>query len=92
MFCKYKNALGEPKKGIHSYRFMNIAVADVLMTIIGAYAISYFFKYNFFITLGVLFVSGIILHRLFCVNTTVDRALRNFFPQKQVEFFVPNRE
>ena len=34
--CKYKDALGEPGKGIHSYRFMGVAIADVIMTIIGA--------------------------------------------------------
>ena len=36
---KYKNALGEPKKGIHSYRFMGVAIVDVLMTILLAYFI-----------------------------------------------------
>jgi len=41
--CKYKNALGIPKKGIHSYRFMGVAIADVIMTILGAYLISIFF-------------------------------------------------
>jgi hypothetical protein len=40
--CKYKNAIGEPNKGIHSYR---------------------------------LFSLGIVLHRLFCVKTTVDKKL-----------------
>ena len=40
--CKYKNALGEPGKGIHSYRLFGIAIMDVIMTIIGAYIISYF--------------------------------------------------
>lgn len=31
--CKYKDALGEPGKGIHSYRLFGIAIADVLMTL-----------------------------------------------------------
>jgi len=26
MLCKYKNALGEPKKGVHSYRVLNLAI------------------------------------------------------------------
>lgn len=75
--CKYKNALGEPKKGIHSYRFMGLAIADVIMTIIGAYLISLLFKISFLYTLLSLFVTGIILHRLFCVRTTIDKF---FFP------------
>ena len=73
--CKYKNALGIPNKGIHSYRFMGVAIMDVIMTILAAYLISIFFKYNFIYTRIVLFILGIILHRLFCVRTTVDKLL-----------------
>jgi Na+/melibiose symporter-like transporter len=73
--CKYKNALGVPRKGIHSYRFFGLAIADVIMTIIGAFLIAYFTKQNFIYTLIILFVSGIILHRLFCVRTTIDKLL-----------------
>lgn len=75
MLCKYKDALGKPKTGIHSYRIFNIAIADVIMTIIAALIISYFFKFNFWITLIVLFLLGILLHRIFCVRTTVDKML-----------------
>ena len=75
MLCKYKDALGKPKTGIHSYRIFNIAIADVIMTIIGALIISYFFKFNFWITLLILFLLGILLHRIFCVKTTVDKIL-----------------
>ena len=73
--CKYKNSLGEPKKGIHSYRFMGLAIADVIMTIIGAYLLSSLLKISFLYTLLSLFISGIILHRLFCVRTTIDKFL-----------------
>ncbi len=74
MTCLYKNALGIPGKGIHFHVF-GIAIMDVLMTIIGAGILSYIFKWNFLITLIVLFLIGIILHRLFCVNTTIDKLL-----------------
>jgi hypothetical protein len=73
--CKYKNALGIPDKGIHSYRMCGIAIFDVIMTIILAFLISYFFKISFFYTLLFLFILGIILHRLFCVRTTIDKLL-----------------
>jgi hypothetical protein len=73
--CKYKNALGEPNKGIHSYKFMGISMVDVILTIIAAFFISYFFKLSFFYTTIFLFVLGIILHRLFCVRTTIDKLL-----------------
>jgi len=67
--------LGEPNKGIHSYRIFGIAIADVVMTLIGAWLISYFLKYSFVNTSITLFVLGIILHRVFCVRTTVDKLL-----------------
>ena len=73
--CKYKNALGVPNKGIHSYRLFGIAIVDVVMTLIGAWLISYFFKFSFLNTSLTLFVLGIILHRIFCVRTTVDKLL-----------------
>lgn len=73
--CKYKNALGIPGKGIHSYRLFGVAVADVIMTILGAALISYFSKISFIKTLLVLFLLGIILHRIFCVRTTLDKLI-----------------
>ena len=73
--CKYKNALGTPGKGIHSYRLFGVAIADVIMTIIASFFISYFFKVSFIYTCISLFILGILLHRLFCVRTTVDKLL-----------------
>ena len=77
MLCKYKDILGKPNTGLHSYRIFNIAIVDVLLTIIAAFLISYFFKFNFLLTLCILFLVGIIAHRLFCVRTTVDKLLFN---------------
>lgn len=76
--CKYRNALGEPGKGIHSYRLFGVAIADVLMTIVGAYMISYVLKTPFWYTLIAFFLLGIFLHHLFCVRTTIDKLL---FPE-----------
>jgi Na+/melibiose symporter-like transporter len=73
--CKYKNLLGVPNKGIHSYRFMGVAIADVIMTIICAIIISFFLKKSLVYTCITLFILGIILHRLFCVRTTIDKLL-----------------
>ena len=74
MFCKYKNALGIPGKGVHFHVF-GVAIMDIIMTIIGAGILSYFFKIKFMITLLILFILGIILHRMFCVRTTIDTLL-----------------
>ncbi len=73
--CKYKDALGIPGKGFHSIRFMNLAINDVIGTLIVAFIISYYTKYSFIYISIFLFVLGIILHRLFCVRTTIDKLL-----------------
>ena len=73
--CKYKDALGKPEKGVHSYRFMGVAIVDVIMTFIGALLISFLIKKPFLLVLIILFILGIILHRLFCVRTTIDKLL-----------------
>jgi hypothetical protein len=78
--CKYRNMLGVPGKGVHSYRIFNIAIVDVILTLIVAYIISYIFKKSFFWVSIILFVLGIILHRIFCVRTTIDKLL---FPSSQ---------
>jgi hypothetical protein len=67
--------LGEPNKGIHSYRLFGVAIADVIMTIIAAAIIAYFRKQSFISVLLFLFLLGIILHRIFCVRTTIDKLL-----------------
>ena len=72
--CKYKDALGVPKQGNHSYRVFDIAIVDVLLTVLGAWLFSRFFG-GFWCWLIILFLLGIILHRLFCVRTTVDKWL-----------------
>ena len=75
MVCHYKNLFGEVGKGIHSYRLGGIAIADVIMTIIWAFIISLISGWRFIYTLIGLFILGIILHRLFCVRTTIDKLL-----------------
>lgn len=73
--CKYKDALGIPNQGLHSYRFLNLAIVDVIMTFLAAILLSYFFKISLLYTSIFLFSLGIILHRLFCVRTTIDKLL-----------------
>ena len=75
--CKYKNILGVPGQGPHSYRIFNIAIVDVVLTIILAYIISYIYNISFVKTSIILFILGILLHRLFCVRTTIDKLLFN---------------
>ena len=76
--CPYKYIFGEPNKGVHAHRIFDIAIVDVLSTIAAAYGISQYFKKDFKEIMLVLFLLGIILHRLFCVRTTIDKFL---FPE-----------
>lgn len=73
--CKYKNMFGMPNEGAHSYRIFDLAVVDIIATILLAVGISYFYNFSFVYTSLFLFISGIILHRLFCVRTTIDKFL-----------------
>jgi hypothetical protein len=73
--CTYSKSLGEVGKGIHSYRIFDIAYIDVLATILGAYILSFLLKTPFVYTLIVLFILGIVLHRLFCVRTAIDKLI-----------------
>jgi hypothetical protein len=76
MLCKYKNIFGKVNESVHSHRIFNLAIVDVIFTILIAFLIYLFIpKYNFFIILLCLFILGIILHRLFCVRTTIDKFL-----------------
>jgi len=82
--CKYKNIFGEPNTGLHNIRIFNIAIFDVLSTVIVGILIHQFIivkwlnlhnSISLFMVLVVLFILGIILHRLFCVKTTVDKMI-----------------
>jgi len=70
--CKYKDVFGKPNTGAHSFRIFNIAVVDVVLTILLAYVISKGFKLKFFKVLIVTFLVGIFFHYIFCVNSTVN--------------------
>jgi hypothetical protein len=73
--CQYKDLFGKIGTGIHSYRVFNIAYLDVLVTVIGAYFLSVALDTPFLYTLIAFFILGIIIHRLLCVRTTIDKLL-----------------
>lgn len=73
--CKFKNAFGIPREGLRKYRILDIAILDTAVVILCGFIISYFTGYNLWLTLAVLFILGIIVHRMFCVRSGVDRIL-----------------
>lgn len=72
--CKYKNALGIPGQGLHFHVF-GVAIVDCIMTILGGALLAYLFKWSYFWTILILFILGIVLHRVICVKTILDKAL-----------------
>lgn len=80
--CKYKNIFGEPGKGFHSLRIFNMAFNDLFVTIILAVIFAIFlnkklknFVLSFILTFSCLMTVAIILHRIFCVNTTINKLI-----------------
>ncbi len=66
---------GEVGKGIHSYRVFDIAIVDVLLTFLVAFLISKFGKFSFYKVVIILFVVGVIAHRVFRVNTKINKMI-----------------
>lgn len=75
MLCDYKNILGKPKEGVHSLRFMNIAIVDFSLTILLGFFLVKIFNINIFAAVLSAFLLGIAAHRIFCVKTTFDTLL-----------------
>jgi len=73
--CKYRDLFGKSNEGVHQYRLFNIAIIDVAATIVIGVIIANWTKTPLWITLVVLFLLGIVLHRAFCVRTTIDKWL-----------------
>lgn len=71
--CRYKDIFGRPREGAHAYRIFDIAVVDVVATIIAAFLVARVFDIAFWKSLVGLFLVGILSHRAFCVRTTVDK-------------------
>ena len=75
--CKYKDLFGKTNEGVHKYKdpIFNLSLVDVLATILGGVLISYYTNYSLGLVLIYLFALGIILHKIFCVKTTIDKFL-----------------
>lgn len=72
MFCPYRHIFGEERKGFHSLRLFDIAVGDVILTLLLSLFISYVAKMSIIKTTIMVFILGIVIHRIFCVNTKIN--------------------
>ena len=73
--CKYKDIFGIPNQGVHKYRLFNIAIVDLIFTIILALIITKIFHYNFKYVIIFLIILSVFIHKLFCVNTTLTKLI-----------------
>lgn len=74
MSCKYKDLFGKPGVGFHVH-FLGIAIGDVIGTILLALLFAKILKMDFWLILLIIFSLGILLHKIFCVNTTINKFL-----------------
>lgn len=74
-FAKYSNIFGEPKKGFHAYRIADVAIGDLIGTAAISGLISYKYDFSFFLVFLFFMVLAIAFHRLFCVNTTINKLI-----------------
>lgn len=73
--CQYKNMFGKSKEGVHSFRVLGVAIVDVVFTFLAAFVIQYFTGGNYWFILICLFILAIFLHRLFCVDTALNKLI-----------------
>lgn len=72
MLCQYRSIFGDPNTGLHKIRFLNIAIIDLLLTILFAWLYSKYYHVDFINIVVILILFGIICHYIFCVNTTIN--------------------
>lgn len=75
--CQYKDALGKPNEGFRKYRIFDIAVVDTLLAIVLGLLLSKLLNTSKFNGILISFLLSIIFHRIFCVDTTINKKLSN---------------
>ena len=75
---KYKNIFGYPGLGVHQYKFRGTAIVDYVLTIAGAFIITYYTDVPLVITTIGLLQLGIILHYLFGIKSQAIQYFSKF--------------
>ena len=75
---KYKNIFGYPGTGVHQYKFRGTAIVDYVLTIAGAFIITYYTDIPLVITTIGLLLLGIILHYLFGIRSQAIQYISKF--------------
>lgn len=74
-FSQYSDIFGKPNTGVHSIKFVNVAIVDYILTIILAFFIAYITNIPAELTTIFCFILGIISHTLFGVKTNTTKFL-----------------
>lgn len=73
--CQYRDFFGKPRTGAHAIRVLDLAMVDVVGTIVIGWGVAKLAGWTPWKTISIAFLLGILFHRAFCVRTTVDRLL-----------------
>jgi hypothetical protein len=73
--CQYKDIFGKPRKGVHAYRLLDIAMVDLIATIISAILVAKWIEYDFITVFLFLMILSVFVHKLFCVETTLTKLI-----------------
>ena len=74
--CQYKNILGKPNEGVHRFRIFDMAIFDIILTILLGLLLAKMLKINTLSGIVIAFGLGIIFHKIFCVETTLNKMLK----------------
>lgn len=72
--CPYEDILGISNVELHK-QVMGVPILDLIATIVLSETIVFLFKTGRIITFFSVFFTWIVLHRMFCVRTTLDTFL-----------------
>ena len=74
--CQYKDVLGKPNEGFHKQRLLGMARNDLLGTVAISVVIGLLIKKNVFLVFIIIFLIGVLLHLIFCVDTAFVKFLK----------------
>lgn len=74
-FSQYKDTFGTPGQGLHSYRFLGVAVVDLILSLVLAAVITYLTGFPLILSIVTVLLVGMVLHLMFGVNTSALKYL-----------------
>jgi hypothetical protein len=80
MFFENHPLIEEKGTGFRRYRFLGVVIFDTVLTFAAACIISYVLNSPLYLTVIVGFLTGIVVHRIFNVKSTIDKLV---FPEEE---------